>query len=57
MSGRDGWKDVVAALRRRVEEDEGFYEEDEPLDKILTMWERGSKGVTQRPAGSSPKKT
>lgn len=50
MAGKDGWKDVVAALQRRntVEARNDFYEEDEPLEKILAAWEYGEKGVTSR---------
>ncbi len=32
------------------DEDEDFYEEDEPLDKIKAAFSSGIKGVTRRPA-------
>jgi hypothetical protein len=28
-----------------------FYEEDEPVEKIIAAFERGEKGVTARPRG------
>jgi len=31
------------------DEDEDFYEDDEPLDKIITAFEQGEKFVTARP--------
>ena len=35
---------------RDFDEDEDFYEEDEPLEKIKAAFATGLKGVTRRPA-------
>ena len=31
-----------------------FYEDDEPVADVLAAFDRGVKGVTQRPADSEP---
>ena len=31
--------------------DSEFYEEDEPVEKVVAAFERGEKGVTARPLG------
>ena len=36
-------------MTRDWDDDETFYEEDEPVEKIMAIFERGKKGVTGPP--------
>lgn len=38
-------------MRMSAPEDDGFFEEDEPVDEILERFARGEKGLTCLPPG------